>query len=82
MNLLATRLEDEFHKASNQARLKQLHAAGDWNGLLEYALLLTELETQARTTAAWFAKEAMSAPMPAVSDDHLRWARELLGELA
>lgn len=82
MNLLTTRLEDEFHKASNKARLRELHAAGDWNGLLEYALLLAELETQERTKSAWFAKEAMSAPMPAVCDDHLRWARELLGELA
>jgi hypothetical protein len=82
MNLLETRLEDQFHKASNQARLRDLHAARDWNGLLEYALLLVELETMERTKADWFAKEAMSAPVPAVSDEHLRWARELLGELA
>jgi hypothetical protein len=82
MNPLTTRLEDEFHKASNQARLRELHAAKDWNGLLEYALLLAELETMERTKASWFAKEAMSAPIPAVSDEHLRWACELLGELA
>jgi len=82
MNSLTTRLEDEFHGQSNKASLKALHAAGDWNGLLEYALLLAELEATGRTKVHWLAREAMNAPIPAVSDEHIKWARELLSELA
>jgi hypothetical protein len=82
MEPLTTRLEDAYRSRRNEASLRGLHAAGDWNGLLEYALLLAELEAHGRIKVDWMARDAMKAPMMPLNDEHLRWARELLGELA
>ena len=77
MNPLVPRLEDEFHALANQRHLRELHPARDWNGLLEYALLLAEAEAAGRTKVHWFHQEAMRQPAP-VEQCHMDWARELL----
>ena len=81
MNPLVSRLEDKFHKETNERHLRALHAARDLNGLLEYALLLVELESAGRTKVHWLAGEAMRQPVP-VEQQHMDWARDLLAELA
>ena len=81
MNPLVARLEDEFHGQSNKTHLRALHAARDWNGLLEYALLLAEMEAAGRTKVHWLAGEAMRQPAP-VEGCHMDWARDLMAELA
>jgi hypothetical protein len=52
-------MEAQFHGAANASALRALHQRGDWNGLLEYALLLAELEASQRSQIQWLAKEAM-----------------------
>ena len=46
-------MEAQFHAAANAAALRQLHANRDWNGLLEYALLLAEIEAGQRSQIKW-----------------------------
>jgi hypothetical protein len=43
MEPLIHTMEAQFHGAANASALGALYAKGDWNGLLEYALLLVEL---------------------------------------
>ena len=74
---LEYRLEDQFHAASNAAHLRRLHAAGDLNGLLEYALLLADAEATGRSKIRWLIGEAMARP-PLVEGKHLEWAQALL----
>jgi hypothetical protein len=81
MNPLVARLEDEFHAQANKAHLRALHGARDLNGLLEYALLLAEMEAMGRTKVHWLAREAMRQPAP-VERQHMDWARELMADLA
>jgi hypothetical protein len=76
---LEPRLEDQFHAAANAAHLRSLHAAGDLNGLLEYALLLSEAEATGRTKVRWLIGEALARP-PAVEAHHMEWAAQIMGE--
>jgi len=58
MNPLVHTIEAQFHGAANASALRALHAKGDWNGLLEYALLLAELEASQKSQIRWLAREA------------------------
>ena len=58
MNPLVHTMEARFHGAANASALRALHAKGDWNGLLEYALLLAELEASQKSQIRWLAREA------------------------
>ena len=58
MNPLVHTMEAQFHGAANASALKALHAKGDWNGLLEYALLLAELEASQKSQIRWLVREA------------------------
>ena len=69
-------MEAQFHGAANASALRALHARGDWNGLLEYALLLAEQEASQRSQIHWLAQEAMRSC--SVQDWHLAAAKELL----
>jgi hypothetical protein len=51
-------MEAQFHGAANASALRALHAKGDWNGLLEYALLLAELEASQKSQIRWLVGEA------------------------
>jgi hypothetical protein len=58
MNPLVHTMEAQFHGAANASALRALHAKGDWNGLLEYALLLAELEASQKSQIRWLVSEA------------------------
>jgi hypothetical protein len=58
MNSLVHTMEAQFHGAANASALRALHAKGDWNGLLEYALLLAELEASQKSQIRWLVGEA------------------------
>lgn len=60
MNPLVHTIEAQFHGAANASALRALHAKGDWNGLLEYALLLAELEASQKSQIRWLVREACS----------------------
>jgi len=60
MNPLVHTMEAQFHGAANASALRALHAKGDWNGLLEYALLLAELEASQKSQIRWLVREACS----------------------
>jgi len=60
MNPLVHTMEAQFHGAANASALRALHANGDWNGLLEYALLLAELEASQKSQIRWLVGEACS----------------------
>jgi hypothetical protein len=49
MKELIHTMENQFHGAANAATLRALHSQQDWNGLLEYALLLSESEANQRS---------------------------------
>lgn len=51
-------MEAQFHGAANAAALRKLYKDKDWNGLLEYALLLAEAEASQRSQISWLAVEA------------------------
>jgi hypothetical protein len=65
MNPLVHTMEAQFHGASNATALRALHAKGDINGLLEYALLLAEQEASQRSQITWLVKEAITHGLPA-----------------
>lgn len=46
-------VEALFHGAANAKALRRLHEAQDWNGLLEYALLLAESEAYQKSQIQW-----------------------------
>ncbi len=77
-NPLVRTMEDDFHCAANSQVLKDLHRRKDWNGLLEYALLLAETETAQRAQIRWLAKEAADAMAAGLQQWHLDAAAELL----
>jgi hypothetical protein len=58
VNPLVHTMEAQFHGAANASALRALHAKGDWNGLLEYALLLAELEASQKSQIRWLVREA------------------------
>jgi len=58
MNPLVHTMEAQFHGAANASALRALHAKGDWNGLLEYALLLAEMEASQKSQIRWLVCEA------------------------
>ena len=60
MNPLVHTMEARFHGAANASALRALHAKGDWNGLLEYALLLAEQEASQVSQIRWLVREACS----------------------
>lgn len=74
-------MEAQFHGAANAITLRQLHAAGDINGLLEYALLLAEQEASQLSQIKWLAAEAMRASRD-VQPWHLEAAAELQAQLS
>jgi hypothetical protein len=57
-NPLVHTMEARFHGAANASALRELHAKKDWNGLLEYALLLAELEASQMSQIHWLVREA------------------------
>ena len=69
-------MEAQFHGAANASALRALHAKGDWNGLLEYALLLAEQEASQRSQIHWLVLEAIQSC--GVQEWHLAAAKELL----
>jgi hypothetical protein len=71
-------MEAQFHGAANAAQLRALHAAADWAGLLEYALLLAEQEASQRSQIHWLVQEAAAVPPAGVEQWHLDLAEELL----
>ncbi len=71
-------MEAQFHGAANAAQLRALHAAADWGGLLEYALLLAEQEASQRSQIHWLAQEASAALRTGLEQWHLDAAEELL----
>jgi hypothetical protein len=78
MNPLVHTMEAQFHGAANAAQLRALHAAADWAGLLEYALLLAEQEASQRSQIHWLVQEAAAVPPAGVEQWHLDLAEELL----
>jgi hypothetical protein len=61
MNPLVHTMEAQFHGAANASALRALHQRGDWNGLLEYALLLAELEaSQNHRFGGWFVRQCVT----------------------
>lgn len=76
MNPLVHTMEAQFHGAANANMLRQLHAAKDWNALLEYGLLLAEQEASQRSQIKWLVGEAMRSC--SVQDWHIQAAKELL----
>jgi len=76
MNPLVHTMEAQFHGAANANMLRQLHAAKDWNALLEYALLLAESEASQKSQIRWLIAEAMRSC--SVQDWHIQAAKELL----
>ena len=71
-------MEAQFHGAANAAQLRALHAAADWAGRLEYALLLAEQEARQRSQIHWLAQEAPAALRGGLEQWHLDAAEELL----
>jgi hypothetical protein len=71
-------MEAQFHGAANAQMLRELHAAKDYNALLEYALLLAEQEASQRSQIKWLIAEAMRSC--SVEPWHLAAATELLGD--
>jgi hypothetical protein len=76
MNPLVHTVEAQFHGAANANMLRQLHAAQDYNALLEYALLLAEAEASQRSQIKWLAAEAMRSC--GISQWHMDAAKDLL----
>ena len=76
MQPLVHTVEAQFHGAANANMLRQLHAAKDWNALLEYGLLLAESEASQRSQIRWLIGETMRSG--SVEPWHLAAARELL----
>jgi hypothetical protein len=76
MRPLVHTIEAQFHGAANANMLRQLHAAKDYNALLEYALLLAEQEASQRSQIKWLVGEAMRSC--SVEPLHLAAANELL----
>ena len=58
MNLITQSLEVKLSERTTADMLKARHAAGDWNGLLEAALLLNTLHHMERAKSAWAIREA------------------------
>jgi hypothetical protein len=77
VNPLTHTMEAQFHGAANASALRTLHQSGDWNGLLEYALLLAEQEASQRSQIHWLTREAMRAS--GIQAWHHELASELLG---
>lgn len=76
MNPLVHTMEAQFHGAANANMLRQLHAAKDWNALLEYGLLLAESEASQKSQIRWLTAEAMRSC--SIQDWHIQAAKELL----
>jgi hypothetical protein len=76
MRPLVHTIEAQFHGAANANMLRQLHAAKDYNALLEYALLLAEQEASQRSQIKWLVSEAMRSC--SVEPWHLTAANKLL----
>lgn len=76
MNPFVHTVEAQFHGAANASALRQLHANQDWNALLEYALLLAELEAGQRSQIKWLISEIASSN--GIQQWHLDAARKLL----
>jgi hypothetical protein len=77
MNPLVHTMEAQFHGAANANMLRQLHAAKDWNALLEYGLLLAESEASQRSQIKWLVGESMRS-CGSVEPWHAHAAQELL----
>lgn len=77
MNPLVHTMEAQFHGAANANMLRQLHAAKDWNALLEYGLLLAESEASQRSQIKWLVGESMRS-CGSVEPWHVHAAQELL----
>ena len=77
MKELVHTIENQFHGAANAATLRALHSQQDWNGLLEYALLLSESEANQRSQIKWLIQETLPS-CGGLQQWHLDLAKELL----
>lgn len=78
MNEMVHTMENQFHGAANAATLRALHNQQDWNGLLEYALLLAESEANQRSQIKWLIQETVPS-CSSIKQWHVDLAKELLG---
>lgn len=62
------RQEDQFREASNAMRLRQLHADGDFTGLLELALLMNYEACYKNSGMFWAMAESLEANRPKAKD--------------
>lgn len=77
-NPLVHTVEAEFHGAANAAALRELHRQKDFNGLLEYALLLAESEASQKSQIKWLLNEIWEKH--GLQQWHMNLAAELLRE--
>jgi hypothetical protein len=75
-NPLVHTMEAQFHGAANARALRALHERKDWNGLLEYALLLAQQEASQKSQIQWLVREAMRSC--SIEPWHLAAADKLL----
>lgn len=75
VNQLIYREEDRFREESNKRRLKELHRAGDINGLFEFAVLLNYQASSANSKIHWIMREHLSTAFP-VAKEHMDAALE------
>jgi hypothetical protein len=79
MNVPHYRPEDQFTEASNAMRLKQLHSARDYNGLLELALILNHEASFHHSNMVYFMNEALTLASP-VNANHEKTATQFIEE--
>lgn len=77
MNIPHYRPEDQFKEASNAMRLKELHASGDYNGLLELALMLNHQAAFNYSRMTYFMKESLRWTGQ-TTEDHEKMASEFM----
>lgn len=77
MNIPHYRPEDQFKEASNAMRLKELHASGDYNGLLELALMLNHQAAFNYSRMTYFMKESLRRAGQ-ITEEHEKMASEFI----
>jgi uncharacterized membrane-anchored protein len=78
MNQFYYREEDRFREASNTLKLRRLYVDGDYEGLLDFAILLNHEASFNNSKVKWAISEAMEARMP-ITQWHRDLAAEILG---
>jgi hypothetical protein len=60
MKPLVYRVEDQFIAEGHKRCLREMHDRGDFNGVLEYAVLLADQDATSRSKIAWLTQEVVS----------------------